>query len=123
MVTDAQVGLLEKEDGRGIDRGGRSGGSRMSECSAYVWTGPLPSETRDTRSWRARPDPFVDVWEGEVVPLLRADTEAALEATTVLGELQHLLGAYTGLLVERRHGARTIVSKSATVLSDPPQVR
>jgi hypothetical protein len=38
------------------------------------------------RTWRTRPDPFADVWENELVPLLRAAPQ--LKAITLLGKLQ-----------------------------------
>ena len=31
----------------------------------------LPSQ-RPPRTWRTRPDPLVDIWEADVLPLLRA---------------------------------------------------
>ncbi len=60
----------------------------MSVRSAGKWEkGSLPSETKKARSWRTRVDPFSEVWDTEVVPLLRADDKRELEATTVLGVL------------------------------------
>ena len=58
----------------------------MSERSARKWQrGSLPSESRKARRrWRSRPDPFADVWESDVVPLLRTDPEGELRATTIL---------------------------------------
>ena len=58
----------------------------MSERSVRRWQrGALPSDRRrNGRSWRTRPDPFVDVWESEVVALLRSDPEGELSATTIL---------------------------------------
>lgn len=44
----------------------------------------LPSQ-RSPRSWRTRPDPLSEVWESEVVPLLRA--APGLNAVTVFEEL------------------------------------
>ena len=45
----------------------------MSVRSARKWqSGPLPSETRQERTWRTRPDPFDGVWEDEIEPLLQA---------------------------------------------------
>src|ERR1700760_2675465 len=38
------------------------------------------------RYWRSRPDPFADVWESEVVPLLRRAPR--LKAITLLRKLQ-----------------------------------
>jgi hypothetical protein len=62
----------------------------MSERSARKWEkGCLPSEVRaKRRTWRTRADPFAEVWESEVVPLLVADEKGVLEATTMLAELQ-----------------------------------
>jgi Mu transposase, C-terminal domain len=45
----------------------------------------LPSQ-QPRRYWRSRPDPFADVWESEVVPLLRSAPR--LKAITLLRKLQ-----------------------------------
>jgi len=45
----------------------------------------LPSQ-QPRRYWRSRPDPFADVWEKEVVPLLRGAPK--LKAITLLRKLQ-----------------------------------
>src|ERR1700692_2936390 len=45
----------------------------------------LPSQ-QPRRYWRSRPDPFADVWESEVVPLLRSLPK--LKAVTLLRQLQ-----------------------------------
>lgn len=67
----------------------------MSPRSAHNWkTGALPSQNKRERHWRTRPDAFKEVWKTEVVPLLERDEDGALEATTILAELQ------------RRHGER-----------------
>lgn len=61
----------------------------MSERSARTWqNGPLPSATKGDRDWRTRPDPFAEVWDGEVVPLLERDEDGKLEAKTILGDLK-----------------------------------
>ncbi len=63
----------------------------MSEKTAHKWkAGPLPSEARARREreWRTREDPFADVWEGDVLPLLAADQDGVLEATTLLKVLE-----------------------------------
>lgn len=63
----------------------------MCERSARNWqSGPLPSQCKKERNWRTRVDPFAEVWEAEAVPLLVADTDGKLEATTVLDELSSL---------------------------------
>jgi len=48
-------------------------------------TDALPSQ-RPARSWRTREDPLTEVWDAEVIPLLR--TDALLNAVTLLEELQ-----------------------------------
>ena len=60
----------------------------MSERAARKWQrGPLPSATKEPRTWRTRPDPFVEVWSTEIEPLLVADKEGRLEAKTIFAEL------------------------------------
>ena len=58
----------------------------MSERSARKWQrGSLPSESKKARRrWISRPDPFADVWESDVVPLLRTDPDGELSGTTIL---------------------------------------
>ena len=57
----------------------------MSVRSARKWqSGPLPSETKQERQWRTRPDPFDEVWEDEIEPLLRGDPGSKLKATTII---------------------------------------
>jgi hypothetical protein len=93
MVTDEQVRLLRKTMSKGKTIASAAAIAGMSERSAYSWKqGALPSETKEPRTWRTRADPFAAVWESDVVPLLRADEDADLQATTVLAELR------------RRHG-------------------
>jgi transposase len=61
----------------------------MSERTARKWEdGPLPSQTQLPRTWRTRPDPFADVWQTEIEPLLVADEAGELQATTILMALQ-----------------------------------
>ena len=68
----------------------------MSERSARTWKeGLLPSQTKEPRDWRTRPDPFRDVWESDVVPLLQADESGRLEAKTIVEVLgQRYPGRY-----------------------------
>jgi hypothetical protein len=47
----------------------------------------LPSEAKPPRSWRTRKDPFEEVWNSRVVPLLADDEDRVLEAKTILEEL------------------------------------
>jgi len=48
----------------------------------------MPSGIPAQRSWRTRSDPFEEVWESKIVPLLVLDTDRRLEATTILEHLQ-----------------------------------
>src|SRR5690606_310346 len=47
----------------------------------YLKLGQLPSETKQERDWRTRPDPFGEVWP-ELVAILEADQ--GLEAKTIM---------------------------------------
>jgi len=97
MVTDAQVRLLRKRMAEGKTLVSAAAAAGMSERSARTWKrGALPSDTKEPRSWRTRPDPLAGIWESEVVPLLAADTGGVLEATTVLSELQRRRGDSCG---------------------------
>lgn len=61
----------------------------MSVRSARKWQrGPLPSQTKQERWWRTRPDPFDGVWEDEIEPLLRGDPGGQLKATTIIEWLE-----------------------------------
>ncbi len=72
MVTDAQVRLLRRKMSEKKTLQSAAAAAGMSERAARKWRkGPLPSETRKPRSWRTRTDPFADVWDADVVPLLR----------------------------------------------------
>mgnify|MGYP006285090611 CR=1 FL=1 len=52
----------------------------------YRDCGLLPSQIRSDHDWRTRPDPFENVWAGEVLPLLT--NNPGLEAKTVFAMLQ-----------------------------------
>ncbi len=74
-------------DGKKLEAAAAAAG--MSERSARTWQeGALPSATRTPRDWRTRPDPFAEVWDAEVVPLLEADEKGVLRGTTLLELLQ-----------------------------------
>ena len=88
MVTDKQVRLLRKKrmEGKTLEAAGVA--ASMTEKTARKWEhGALPSATKAPRTWRTRPDPFVDVWASEVEPLLVADKDGKLEAKTLFAEL------------------------------------
>lgn len=89
MVTDQQVSLLRRKRMEGKSQAAAAAAAGMSERTARTWEkGPLPSQRKKPRTWRTRQDPFVDVWEKDVVPLLVADKEGVLRASTLLKDLQ-----------------------------------
>jgi len=90
MVTDEQVRLLRRKRMEGKTQEQAAAAAGMSERSARKWeTGALPTAVKaKRRTWRTRDDPFAEVWESEVVPLLAADKKGVLEATTMLAELR-----------------------------------
>ncbi len=88
MVSDRQVRLLRKKRMEKKTLEAAASAAGMSERTARTWQrGPLPSETKEPRAWRTRPDPFVEVWAAEIEPLLAADKEGKLEAKTIFAEL------------------------------------
>lgn len=98
MVTDAQVRLLRKKVAEGKTIATAAAAAGMSERSAYAWKhGALPSDTKSPRTWRTRADPFDEVWDTELVPLLVADKDGVLEATTLIADLQKRHGDRYGL--------------------------
>jgi hypothetical protein len=89
MVSDEQVRLLRRKLMAKKTRPAAAAASGMSTRSGQKWqSGPLPSEAKRPHDWRSVPDPFADVWETEVVPLLLSDEGSILEAKTVLELLE-----------------------------------
>ena len=84
MVTDQQVLLLRRRIMEGKTQQASAAAAGMSARGARRWrSGPLPSEKKN-RSWRTRPDAFSEVWDEEIVPLLRRDAREKLQATVLL---------------------------------------
>jgi hypothetical protein len=87
-MKDAQVGVLRRRLREGKTREASVAAAGMSVGSARKWQhGAYPSQRRKPHTWRTRPDPFAEIFESEVVPLLAADEKRVLEARTILGEL------------------------------------
>lgn len=86
MLTDHQVNRLRKRLMEGETQAAAAAAAGASERSVRNWKdGPLPSEKNcPERKWRTRRDPFADVWEDTVLPLLQRDKEGKLEGKTVL---------------------------------------
>ncbi len=85
-ITDHQVHKY-KDHRKTLTQVAAAAKAGLSERSArrIERSQTLPSQ-KPPRSWRTRSDPLVDVWEPEVVPLLR--TDPLLNAVTLLEELQ-----------------------------------
>ena len=85
-ITDHQV-IKYKESRGKLTQEAAAAKSGISVSSAYRIERrvELPSQ-RGYRAWRTRVDPLLEVWEAEVVPLLRQ--APSLMAVTVLEELQ-----------------------------------
>jgi len=89
VVTDEQVKLFRKKRMEGKKQEAAAAMAGISVRTARRWkTGPLPSQTKKARTWRTRPDPFAEVWDDVVVPLLKTDEERKLQAKSVLKELR-----------------------------------
>ena len=85
MVKDEQVRLLRSKMNQGKNQEAAAAAAGMSVRSARKWqTGPLPSQTKQRRDWRTRKDPFEDVWDSEIEPLLAVDSKGELEAKTLM---------------------------------------
>lgn len=88
MVTDLQVRLMRRKMSEGKSQEGAAAAAGMSARSARRWKkGMLPSQSDQARHWRTRKDPFVTVWDKEIVPLLVSDKDGELQATTILDYL------------------------------------
>lgn len=90
MVSDEQVRLLRRMLMKKKKMPAAAAAAGMSRRAAQKWkSGALPSEKpRRPHDWRSVPDPFADVWDADVVPLLLGDVDGVLQATTVLDLLQ-----------------------------------
>jgi hypothetical protein len=89
MVTDAQVRFLRQKLMEGKTQEAASAAAGMSVRTARAWQdGPLPSQTKTARGWRTRIDPFAEVWERDIVPLLEADSRGVLDGVTLMMVLE-----------------------------------
>jgi hypothetical protein len=81
-VSDAQVRKLMDEMSKhgAVGRAAMKAGMDRKTARKYVAAGQLPSEMTTERTWRTRPDPFVEHWP-EVEALLRETPE--LEGRTL----------------------------------------
>ena len=88
MVTEEQVRRLRQKRMEGKSQAAAAAAAGMSERTGRRWEkGALPSQARAPRSWRTRVDPFAEVWESEIEPLLRRDKAGVLESTFLFEQL------------------------------------
>jgi hypothetical protein len=85
-LTPEQVKLFMKKIAEGDTQQQASAKAGISERSGRrIDSGILPRK-KDPRHWRTRKDPFVDVWEKEIFPLLKKNS--TLAPTTLFEDLQ-----------------------------------
>jgi hypothetical protein len=83
MLTDGQVRVLRRLM-EGKTQEGAAAAAGMSVRSARHWqAGPYPSQAHRPHGWRTRRDPFAEVFESEIMPLLAIDDRRLLEARTL----------------------------------------
>lgn len=90
MVTDEQVRLYRRKRMQGKTQEAAAAAPWQTAPTARNWEeGPLPSTAvRAPHDWRTRSDPFAEVWDREVLPLLEADKKGKLQAKTVFKEIR-----------------------------------
>ena len=93
MVTDAQVRKLmrEREKGATIEVASLKSGMTRKTGSKYISRGLLPSQTKTSRNWRTRPDPFAEDWPVMEAMLVEAPE---LEAKALFEYLMRTTGRY-----------------------------
>jgi hypothetical protein len=92
MVSDEQVKRLRRLAGQKwlLEVAAAKSGMDPKTARKYLRARRLPSEMRQKRTWRTRPDPFAEIWE-EVRQLLTL--EPGLQAKTLF---EYLQTAYPG---------------------------
>lgn len=88
MVNDAQVkGLLRlMSSGTPLVTSAIKSGMCENTARKYSRSGQMPSENRPEHTWRTRIDPFEEIWNTEIKPLLELNN--GLEAKAVFQEIQ-----------------------------------
>jgi hypothetical protein len=86
VKTDAEVRLLmrERANGRTQEQAAAKAGMSVRTARTYEHADALPSQLRQPRRYRTRPNPFADDWPWLVAQLER---DPALQATTLFGLL------------------------------------
>jgi transposase InsO family protein len=86
-ITTQQVRLYMSDRKQGQTQSQASAKAGICERSGRrIEEGRIGVLERQERRWRTRKDPFAEVWDREIVPLL--DKQPALDATTLFEDLQ-----------------------------------
>ena len=86
-ITMQQGRLYMSSRQQGLTQSQASAKASISERSARrIEEGGISVLEGKERHWRTRKDPFAEVWEVEIVPLL--EKQPALDATTLFEDLQ-----------------------------------
>lgn len=94
MKTDAEVRLLMKERAKGKtqEQAAAKAGMSVRTARAYERLGKLPSQLKQPRTYRTRPNPFAEDWMWVVEQLVR---DPALQVTTLFDLLcERISGRY-----------------------------
>lgn len=88
MVTDRQVRILmdSLNKGKGLQLSAAKSGMSSKTARKYWDSGKFPSQNRVEHTWRTRQDPFENMWEMGIKPLL--ENNPGLEGKTILDYLQ-----------------------------------
>lgn len=64
MKTDAEVQIVfrERQKGKTQEQAAARAGMHVNTARKYTRAGKLPSQLKQPRTYRTRPDPFADDW-------------------------------------------------------------
>jgi hypothetical protein len=85
-VTECQIRIYMEARTEGKTQVASSARAGFSERTARRLARNGHRQARTTRSWKTRNDPFKEVWEKELIPLLESNPR--LQARTLLERLQ-----------------------------------
>jgi hypothetical protein len=85
-ITGHQIRIFMQSKQHGSSQKVAAACAGFSERSAYNVNKLTLEPTHNQRRWKTRLDPFADVWQSELIPLLEESPK--LEARTLLEELQ-----------------------------------
>src|SRR5947209_10849639 len=86
MKKDAEVlrYMRERRKGTNQERAAARAGMSVKTARKYEQAGKLPSQLKEPRTWRTRPNPFEEDWPWVVEQLQR---DPALQGATLFAEL------------------------------------